>query len=392
MIKSKKRLAFWAIALVLGTGLWVSKSRLQRSALQWIVLHQDTPGDRAMREMVEQSPDKAEALQKLWATGRIVPREFVGGYLRDKSILTVFSSMWPTMKPVMLEAASYGDMDTQQSALAVLEATRAAEAIPLALAMLKDVDPTIRYLALKSLQHAKDRRMMPVFIRMLDDKDIAVCGCAAGCLSEMTDEDFGARSYGDGAENVGAVAKWKTWWVGHKAKYDDVTVPEPAKWSTMPLGPASDFSLPDLDGNKVHLSDLKGKPVLLVFWTTWLSQCIEEVPALTEFQRRRGNDVVILGVTVDDLKDGETGKVHFGLEGTVNERVKKFMADHQVNYRVVIDSEGRALGPYNGGDLPVAVWIDRNGIVRRRFTGARSAKVLEAMLDSLDAKTDNNPS
>ena len=57
----------------------------------------------------------------------------------------------------------------------------------------------------------------------------------------------------------------------------------------------------------------------------------------------------------------------------------------QIPYRVLMDSDGRALGPYSGGDLPVALWIDRQGVMRRRFMGLRSAQVLSEMLDSLDA-------
>ncbi len=388
-MKSKRRLLFLLVALALAGALWFSKPRLQRYALQWIVLHEDTPGEFAMREVVEQSADRAEALQKLWGTGRIVPREFVTSYLRDKSIYTMFSSIWPNMRSVAMEAVEYGDMDTQQAALTVLEATHDADAIPVALAMLTDVDPSVRYLAMISLQHAKDRRLVPVFMRMLEDKDAAVRSCAAGCLSLMTDEDFGLHF--DAQGNDDGLAKWKTWWKGQKEKYAELTLPPAAKWSAAPLGPAPDFTLPDVDGNKIHMSDLKGKPVLLVFWTTWLAPCVRQVPSLAEFHRRRGNDAVILAITVDDLKDSETGKQHFGLEGTAAERVKRFMTDHQVPYRVVLDSDGRALGPYGGGDIPVSVWVDRNGIMRRRFMGVRSADVLEAMLDSLDA-TANKPS
>src|SRR5690348_15252263 len=164
MFKSKKRLTFLIVGLLLAGGLWLAKPRLQRYALQWIVLHEDTPGDFAMRDVVEQSPDRAEALQKLWATGRIVPREFVTSYMRDKSIYTVFASIWPSMKPVALEAVCYGDMDTQQAALTVLEAMHDQNAVPIALAMLNDVDPQVRYQALLSLERSNDRRMVPIFI------------------------------------------------------------------------------------------------------------------------------------------------------------------------------------------------------------------------------------
>jgi len=389
MFKSKKRLTFLIVGLLLAGGLWLAKPRLQRYALQWIVLHEDTPGDFAMRDVVEQSPDRAEALQKLWATGRIVPREFVTGYMRDKSIYTVFASIWPSMKPVALEAVCYGDMDTQQAALTVLEAMHDQNAVPIALAMLNDVDPQVRYQALLSLERSNDRRMVPIFIKMLEDKDVSVRNRAVGSLAVITDQDFGMRIDADEDARAAALGKWKTWWEQHKQQYAQFTLPAPADWHTMPMGNAPDFSLPDLDGNKVRLSDFKGKPVLLVFFASWLAPCIRQVPMLKEFHEKRGNDAVVLAVAVDDLKDSETGKQHFGLEGTLTDRLKKFVTDHQVPYRILMDSEGRALGPYSGGDLPVAIWIDRDGIMRRRFMGVRSAQTLSDMLDSLSSTPTN---
>src|SRR5579859_3048794 len=276
MMKSKKRLTFLVVALLLAGGLWLAKPRLQRYALQWIVLHEETPGDFAMKDVVEQSPDHAAALQKLWATGRIVPREFVTNYMRDKMMYTVFASIWPDLKGLTMEAVSYGDMDTQQAALSVLDAMKDPAALPVALAMLKDVDPQIRYLALNLLQRKNDRRLVPVYIQMLGDKDVAVRNCAVGGLSTLMDQDFGIRIDGDDSSRAAALDKWKAWWEEHKQQYADFTLPPAAEWSTTPLGPAPDFSLPDRDGNKVRLSDFKGKPVLLVFWASWLPPRSEE--------------------------------------------------------------------------------------------------------------------
>lgn len=384
MMKSKRRLLFLAIALLLAGSMWLFKPRIQFAALQWIVLHEETPGDFAMRDMVDQAPDRADALRKLWATKRIVPREFVTGYLREKCIYTMFSTVWPHLKPEMMEALSYGDMETQQGALTVLEAMHDADAVPVALAMLGDVDPSIRYLALVSLEHTNDPRIIPVLMRMLEDKDRSVRTLAAGSLSTMTDKDFGLRYEGDESSNAAALAEWKKWWDSQKETYAEFQLPPPAKWSSTPLGPAPDFVLPDLDGNNVRMSDLKGKPVLLVFWATWNPPCIKQIPALAEFHKRYGKDGTILAVNVDDLKDAETGKRHQGLEGTAADRVRRFVADHEIPYRVVVDTEGRALGPLSGGDLPVAIWIDRTGVMRRRFTGMRSAEVLAEMMASLD--------
>ena len=65
--------------------------------------------------------------------------------------------------------------------------------------------------------------------------------------------------------------------------------------------PAPDFTLQDLDGNTVSLSDYRGKTVIIDFWATWCPPCIFQVPELNklwEAHRQRG-DVMVIGVSVD---------------------------------------------------------------------------------------------
>ena len=64
--------------------------------------------------------------------------------------------------------------------------------------------------------------------------------------------------------------------------------------------PAKDFALV-LDGKPEHLSDLRGKVVLLNFWATWCPPCVDETPSLIQLQRQiapRGG--MVLGVSLDE--------------------------------------------------------------------------------------------
>ena len=82
---------------------------------------------------------------------------------------------------------------------------------------------------------------------------------------------------------------------------------------------APDFTLKDADGKVVHLSDYKGKVVLLDFWATWCGPCKIEIPWFMEMQRNnKDKGFEVLGVAMDD-------------EGW--EVVKPFLADLGVNYR-----------------------------------------------------------
>ena len=64
---------------------------------------------------------------------------------------------------------------------------------------------------------------------------------------------------------------------------------------------APDFELKDANGKVVHLSDYKGKVVLLDFWATWCGPCGIEIPWFIEFQRKyKDRGFTVLGVSMDD--------------------------------------------------------------------------------------------
>src|SRR5881296_4327611 len=62
---------------------------------------------------------------------------------------------------------------------------------------------------------------------------------------------------------------------------------------------ARNFPL-EIAGKPAHLTDLKGKVVVLNFWATWCPPCVEETPALNRFAAEYADKgVVVLGVSVD---------------------------------------------------------------------------------------------
>lgn len=123
---------------------------------------------------------------------------------------------------------------------------------------------------------------------------------------------------------------------------------------------APDFALKDANGKVVHLSDYKGKVVLLDFWATWCGPCKLEIPWFVDLQRKnkdRGFDV--LGVSMDD--DGW-------------EAVKPFLSELGVNYRVVMGNDATAQ-LYGGVDaLPTTFLIDRAGKIAAVHVGLASRK------------------
>jgi len=110
---------------------------------------------------------------------------------------------------------------------------------------------------------------------------------------------------------------------------------------------APDFALRDLDGNVVKLSDYRGKKnVVLNFWATWCSPCKVEMPDLEEIYLQYGDDLVILGVDIQE----PIGEIHEFL----NEEIR-------VTYPILLDSEGLVTLGYNIFAQPTTYFINKAG-------------------------------
>jgi peroxiredoxin len=71
---------------------------------------------------------------------------------------------------------------------------------------------------------------------------------------------------------------------------------------------APDFSLPDIDGNTISLADYRDKSLLIVFWSTWCSRCIEELTFLRDNYAGR-DDVAVLLINQDSEKTAATARI-----------------------------------------------------------------------------------
>jgi peroxiredoxin len=118
---------------------------------------------------------------------------------------------------------------------------------------------------------------------------------------------------------------------------------------------APDFSLPQLNGEKLNLSDYRGRVVLLDFWATWCDPCREEVPHFVELQNKyRDQGFQMIGVSMDDSA----------------EPVRDFYQQFKMNYPVVMGNA--RTGELYGGvlGLPIAFLVGRDGRIYSKHTGA----------------------
>jgi thiol-disulfide isomerase/thioredoxin len=141
--------------------------------------------------------------------------------------------------------------------------------------------------------------------------------------------------------------------------------------------PAPDFTLKDLDGKDLSLSEYKGKVVLVNFWATWCEPCRFEIPWLIEMQQKYGpKGFTVLGVAMDD--EGRSivapwvQKERFDVNGTKS----------QMNYPIVIGNDAAA--DKFGGLLgyPTSVLISRDGKQIKRITGLISYDEISKTIES----------
>ncbi|HEX9021245.1 MAG TPA: TlpA disulfide reductase family protein [Nitrospirota bacterium] len=125
---------------------------------------------------------------------------------------------------------------------------------------------------------------------------------------------------------------------------------------------APDFSLQDMAGKTVKLSDYKGKVVLLEFWATWCPPCRASVPGIEKLHEAyKDKGLAVLAVSMD--------------EGGWDV-VKSFMKEQGITYSVLQGNEEVA-GKYEVRSIPMLLILNKEGRITRRYLGFGNDEELE---------------
>jgi thiol-disulfide isomerase/thioredoxin len=132
---------------------------------------------------------------------------------------------------------------------------------------------------------------------------------------------------------------------------------------------APDFALPVIHGgepgNRIRLSDLRGKTVILDFWASWCAPCRAQAPIIDKLAREHeaADDLVVVGVNTSDE----------------HEAALQFARSQNLSYPMVYDEQNRVAAAYKVTGLPTLIVVDKTG----KIVTVRSSVVRKKELEEL---------
>lgn len=147
--------------------------------------------------------------------------------------------------------------------------------------------------------------------------------------------------------------------------------------SPVPTAQAPPLVLSDLAGQMRRLADWRGKVLVVNFWGTWCTPCLEEVPVFDALARTfRAQGVEFVGIAID-----------------APEPVRAFVQQHRIGYPMLLGDSAVALAWMHAagntaGGLPFTVLLDRGGRIVEVHLGPLAAEILRAKLAPLVAQSE----
>lgn len=135
---------------------------------------------------------------------------------------------------------------------------------------------------------------------------------------------------------------------------------------------AHDFTLSDINGNKIILSEMKGKVVMIEFWATWCPPCRQSIPDLNMiFNKYKDRGFVLLAISLDKGSDAES-------------LIRSFMKEYPMAYTVLLDN-GDTGRKYGVSSIPTSFIIDKAGRIANKHIGysTNSANALSQEIEAL---------
>jgi peroxiredoxin len=119
---------------------------------------------------------------------------------------------------------------------------------------------------------------------------------------------------------------------------------------------APDFTLNDIYGKKVMLSQFRGEVVILNFWSIWCGPCLAEMPSLNKlYLEFKDKGLMVIGVAEDPAE----------------KPVKSYIQEKGLAFPILMDKERKVYFKYSLFGIPVTFLIDKKGVIVEKFIGER---------------------
>lgn len=117
---------------------------------------------------------------------------------------------------------------------------------------------------------------------------------------------------------------------------------------------APNFELQTLEGETVRLTDYRGQPVMLNFWTSWCPPCRAEMPDMEKFYQDSGMQILAINLTSE--------------EDTL-EDVRQFKQEYELTFPILLDHENAVGERYQIRPIPTSYMVDAEGVIQFNIFG-----------------------
>ena len=128
-----------------------------------------------------------------------------------------------------------------------------------------------------------------------------------------------------------------------------------------------ELALSDVNGQKHTLGDYRGKAVVVNFWATWCAGCQHEMPLFLDLQKRYGDAVQVVTVSVDDA--------------TTRDKIGAFAAKYKMDVPILLGTADDLKRLGLGEALPATMFLDASGNVVARVLGEVTKNDLRSRVD-----------
>ncbi|MFJ7668108.1 peroxiredoxin family protein [Lysinibacillus sp. NPDC097195] len=140
-----------------------------------------------------------------------------------------------------------------------------------------------------------------------------------------------------------------------------------------------DFTLMNLEGKEMSLSELRGKKVVLNFWATWCPPCKAEMPHMQNYyeQYAKEDNVEILAVNLTTEERDVTADAKI-------DTVMTFRDAFELTFPILLDTENEAGSDYQIITIPTTFFIDSTGTIQHSIEGPMNLEMLKSKIKALD--------